>query len=285
MPGSDAPAAAAPALLRALLTEHLDPGYAAAAGKPGKRAAADRIWLVVGALLVATVFAAAAGQARSTEARADTAQQVLADSVRAAQQRTAALAGRRDTLAGQTAAIERAALANDRAGLALLGRLDSVGLSAAATAVTGPGLEVIVTEPAIAPDLTDVAVQRVPGTRQVILDRDLQLAVNALWAAGAEAVAVGGVRIGPDATIRQAGGAILVDNQPIASPYTVAAIGAPPELADGFNRSSALQRLRLLETAYRVGVRVSTVEGLALPAGAGREVRFAEQIPGRQGGR
>ena len=61
--------------------------------------------------------------------------------------------------------------------------------------------------------------ERVEGSRQVILDRDLQLVVNSLWASGAEAISVGGVRIGPNVTIRQAGGGILVDNQPISSPY------------------------------------------------------------------
>ena len=284
MPGPEVPAAAPP-LLQALLTDHLDPGYAAAAAKPGRPAAGARVWQALAALLIAVVFAAAVAQARSTAAVADTAQQVLADSVRGAQQRTAALTERRDALAAQSEAIERRTLAVDEAGRALLGRLDAVSLSAAATALTGPGLEITVTEPAATPDLTDVGAQRIPGTRQVILDRDLQLAVNALWAAGAEAVAVGGVRIGPDATIRQAGGGILVDNQPINSPYTVAAIGSPGQLADSVNRSSALQRLRLLETAYRVGVRVSTADGLSLPAAAGREVRFARQLPGPQGGR
>ena len=116
-----------------------------------------------------------------------------------------------------------------------------------------------------------------PGARQVILDRDLQLVVNALWAGGAEAISVGGVRIGPGVTIRQAGEAILVDNQPVAGPYTVLAIGAPERLAESFGTSTALQRLRLLETAYRVGVSVSTSDELTLPAGGGREVKFGRR--------
>ena len=79
--------------------------------------------------------------------------------------------------------------------------------------------------------------ERIPGSRQVILDRDLQLVVNSLWASGAEAIAVGGVRIGPNVTIRQAGGAILVDNQPISSPYAIVAIGPPHGMQDAFERS------------------------------------------------
>ena len=135
-----------------------------------------------------------------------------------------------------------------------------------------------VTEPGTARDLTDVSKQRVAGSRQVILDRDLQLVVNALWVSGAEAVAVGGVRIGPNVTIRQAGGGILVDNQPIASPYVVLAIGPPHGMHDVFDNSPALQRLRLLETSYGVGVNVSESDELILPAVSLRDVNFAKKI-------
>ena len=88
----------------------------------------------------------------------------------------------------------------------------------------------------------------------MILDRDLQLVVNSLWVSGAEAISVGGVRIGPNVTIRQAGGGILVDNQPISSPYVILAIGPPHAMQEVFDRSPGLQRLRLLETSYGVGV-------------------------------
>ncbi len=116
------------------------------------------------------------------------------------------------------------------------------------------------------------------GSRQVILDRDLQLVVNSLWLSGAEAISVGGVRIGPNVTIRQAGGGILVDNQPITSPYTILAVGPPHAIGDNFDRSSGLQRLRLLESSYGVGVSVAAGDGLVLPAGSVRELNFAKQI-------
>lgn len=270
-----------PSLLRALLSDHLDPGYAAAAAE--RRAAGggprrhDRWWHAAAALVIAAVFAAAVGQARATAPGLNEARQVLADSVRRAEERTGQLTARRDTLAAESDAAERWELAAGDTGRALLGSLDALTLSAATTAVQGPGLQITLTEPDAGADLTDVSKRRLPGTRQVILDRDLQASVNALWAAGAEAVAVSGVRIGPGATLRQAGGAILADNQPIANPYTILAIGDAAALADGFGRSGALQRLRLLEAAYRVGVRVSTEEDLSVPAIAGREVTSAHE--------
>ena len=111
-----------------------------------------------------------------------------------------------------------------------------------------------VTDPGASPNLSDVSKQRVNGSRQIILDRDLQLVVNSLWASGAEAISVGGVRIGPNVTIRQAGGAILVDNNPTSSPYTILAVGPPHAMQDVFDNSPGLQRLRLLEASYGVGV-------------------------------
>ena len=271
-----------PSLLRALLSEHLDPGYAAAAAareRSGTRTARfDWVWQALAALLVTVVFAAAVAQARLVAPGVSEAQQVLLGSVRAEEASTAELTSRRDALASQVDDVQRRTLASGAEGQRLLRSLDALSLSAASTPVIGPGLSVTVTDPGVGPNLSDVSKQRVAGSRQIILDRDLQLVVNSLWASGAEAIALGGVRIGPNMTIRQAGGAILVDNNPVGSPYTILAIGPPHGMQDVFDRSPGLHRLRLLETSYGVGVNVSARDGLTLPAGAVRDVKFAKQI-------
>ncbi|MEV3905622.1 DUF881 domain-containing protein [Mycobacterium sp. NPDC050551] len=270
-----------PSLLRSLLSDHLDPGYAAAAARRADAGPRGRLpewtWQVLAATAVATVFAIAAAQAQTAAPAARETQQVLAGSVRSAQATDDGLAAERDALAEQVDADRRSRLEGDELGRRLLGNLDEATFAAAATAVTGPGLTVTITDPGAGEDLSDVSKQRVAGSRQVILDRDLQLVVNSLWVSGAEAVSVGGVRIGPNVTVRQAGGGILVDNQPIAGPYAILAVG-PPSMAEIFDRTPGLQRLRLLEAAYGVGVGVGTGEDLSLPAGAVRDVRFAKQI-------
>ena len=275
-----------PSLLRSLLSEHLDPGYAAAAARAGERAGGHRVarraWQAAAALLVAAVFAVAVAQARSLAPGVRTAQQVLAGGVRSAGAAGAALDSQRAALAARLDQLQRQRLNDDAEGRRLLAGLDALSLAAATGAVTGPGLVVTVTDPGVGRNLSDVSKQRVSGSRQIILDRDLQLVVNSLWAAGAEAVAVDDVRIGPNVTIRQAGGAILVDNSPISSPYTVRAIGSPHQLRDAFDRSAGLYRLRLLEVSYGVGVSVNasadTGHDLVLTAGTVREVKSAEQI-------
>jgi uncharacterized protein YlxW (UPF0749 family) len=275
-----------PSLLRALLSEHLDPGYAAAADRRSRTATPQTararvfswLWQALAAMLVATVFAAAVAQARSVEPGVRSAQQLLARSVRSTEDTAARLSQRRSALSTRVDDVQRHALADNSEGRRLLTRLDALSLAAASTPIIGPGLTVTVTDPGASPNLSDVSKQRVNGSRQIILDRDLQLVVDSLWASGAEAISVGGVRIGPNVTIRQAGGAILVDNNPTSSPYTILAVGPPHSMRDVFDNSPGLQRLRLLAVSYGVGVTVNVSDGLSLPAGSVREVKFAKQI-------
>lgn len=270
-----------PSLLRSLLSEHLDPGYAAAAaergagGPPRPRWAA---WEAAAALLVALVFAAAVAQARSTAPGVKETQEVLVSSVRASEAAANALAAQRGELTTDVDNLRRSRLEGDAQGQQLLRQLDELGFTGAATKVAGPGVTVTLTDPGVSPDLSDVSKERIPGSRQVVLDRDLQLVVNSLWAAGAEAIAIGGVRVGPNVTIRQAGGAILVDNQPISSPYVVVALGPPHGMQDAFGRSPGFQRMRLLEASYGVAGTVSASDSLTVPAGSSREVKYAKPI-------
>lgn len=274
-----------PSLLRALLSEHLDPGYAAAAAKrdatvapTGRRRAFRWLWQALAALLIATVFAAAVAQARSVAPGVRSAKQLLLGNVRSTENTAAKLAKQRSELSTRVDDVQRHALADNAEGQRLLAQLDALGLAAASTAVIGPGLKVTVTDPGASPNLSDVSKQRVNGSRQIILDRDLQLVVNSLWASGAEAISVGGVRIGPNVTIRQAGGAILVDNNPTSSPYAILAVGPPRAMRDVFDNSPGMQRLRLLQISYGVVITVDVADGLSLPAGSVRDVKFAKQI-------
>lgn len=275
-----------PSLLRSLLTDHLDPGYAAAAerrqasGDSARRTRsrlADGAWLLVGVAAVSVVFGTAAQHAVSMAPATTQTQHVLSANARTAEGRTRDSTATRDALAGQVEAARRSRLAGDAQGRELLAALEQAEFGAGVTAVTGPGLTVTVTEPPPSPNLSDVSKQRVAGNPQTILDRDLQLTVNSLWAAGAEAVSVGGVRIGPNVTMRQAGGGILVDNQPVASPYVVVAIGPPHAMQEVFEHTPAMQRLTLLAASYGVGISVQTRDRLTVSAASVRDVNFARQ--------
>ncbi|GAA3525130.1 membrane protein [Aeromicrobium flavum] len=62
-----------------------------------------------------------------------------------------------------------------------------------------------------------------PGGR--LTDTDLQLVVNGLWLAGAEAVAVDGHRLASTSAIRSAGEAITVNYRSVTEPVVITAIG------------------------------------------------------------
>ena len=86
-------------------------------------------------------------------------------------------------------------------------------------------------------------------------DDDLQLVVNALWAAGAEAISINGQRLGPTTAIRFAGEAVLVDFRPVTNPYEISAIGDPDTLSldvpDGPAGQSPGGDLRVVRAALR----------------------------------
>ncbi|MBD8507608.1 DUF881 domain-containing protein [Hoyosella sp. G463] len=276
-----APRSPQPSLLRALLTSHLDPGYAAArarAQRSGGRLRhplADVAWLVVGAFLIGIALGGARGWAEQRAPDTELLLATLRAEARQASARVDALAIERDQLAAE--------IGDSRSRLAELGgpagrAVDELALiehAVSATPVEGAGIEVDLAEPAEANAITGTG--RVGATRNTLLDRDLQIVVNALWAAGAEAIAVDGVRIGAHTAIRQAGRAILVDNHVISEPYVISAIGEPRRLQSSFIASGAYVRMSGLGQLYGIGFAVRDAEHLELPGASVREMRLAEQ--------
>ncbi|AOD23362.1 DUF881 domain-containing protein [Rhodococcus sp. D-6] len=265
-----------PSLLKSLLEDHLDPGYAAsaadrAAGRSSTSPRASRAWLGVGVLLAGLVIGVAYAQNADVQAGTDSTRAEILDSLRAGDERIAALTAQRDEL-GAAVDERRTALFSDGGdGATILDRLRDAEAAAAATPVRGPGITVTLTEPTARPNLSDAArIEDRPTA--LVLDRDLQSVVNALWAAGAEAVEVGGVRVGPGVTIRQAGGAMLVDNRPVFSPYTVSAVGSPSRLQTTFVVSDAYLRIAGIQQLYGVGFTLAEEDDLEFPAATVRKL-------------
>ncbi len=265
-----------PSLLKSLLEDHLDPGYAAsaadrAAGRPSTSPRAARAGLGAGVLLAGLVIGVAYAQNADVQAGTDSTRAEILDSLRAGDERIAALTARRDEL-GAAIDERRTALFSDGGdGASVLDELRDAETAAAATPVRGPGVTVTLTEPAARPNLSD-ATRLEDRPTALVLDRDLQSVVNALWAAGAEAIEVGGVRVGPGVTIRQAGGAMLVDNRPVFSPYTVSAVGSPSRLQTSFVVSDAYLRIAGIRQLYGVGFALTEEDDLELPAATVRKL-------------
>lgn len=273
-----------PSLLRTLLSDHLDAGYAeAAAARQNGAATRPRLaewgWQAIAAIAVAAVFAAAVAQTTRIAPGVKQEKQGLLTSIRSEQRDSGALESTRDQLSAEVAGARRSQLEGNEQGKELLNRLDQLGLAAATTEVRGPALIVTLADPGSTGDLSDVSKERIPRSQQVILDRDMQLVVNSLWTSGAEAISISDVRIGPNVTMRQAGGAILVDNHPTSSPYRIVAIGPANTMKSTFERSPGMTRMRLLQKSYGIRLTLATQDDMQMAPAANRDVKYAREIP------
>src|SRR4051794_18879049 len=201
------------ALLEAVVADALDPAYSAAAerrrDRPPRARSATVALLVAGGLVLGLVL----GRERLVAPSAEDARSALLGDARARTATVDELSSRVDALRQETNALQLSVLDASRQGRALASRTADLETATAATAVTGPGVEVTVDD---APDAggDGTSSERRPDGTVVpgrVTDRDLQDVVNALWAGGAEAISVGGIRLSPTTAIRTAGQTILAD--------------------------------------------------------------------------
>jgi len=141
-------------------------------------------------------------------------------------------------------------------------RLRDVQVWAGTTPMSGRGLEVQLADSRRAPKKVDE-----PDRESLsVHDVDLQLVVNALWAAGGEAVAVNGQRLVATSPIRAAGETITVNFRPLVPPYKIEVIGADKKQ---FERSAVAQRFRQWVEDYGLGFSVRAKKKIVVPAYAG----------------
>jgi uncharacterized protein YlxW (UPF0749 family) len=137
--------------------------------------------------------------------------------------------------------------------------LEQLRLVLGLTPVEGPGVRVVLA-PGPEPPQSLQAVGILPPEVQA---QDLAGLVNELWSAGAEAMAINGVRILATTGIREAGGDIMIAGVIVPPPYDVEAIGNLAALQAGLAiRGGFVEGLRSVGLA----VEVEPEELLRLPA-------------------
>lgn len=152
---------------------------------------------------------------------------------------------------------------------ALLARLEGLRAAAGLEPLTGPGVVVELEDsPRVPTSAAEEADLR-------IHDTDLRLVVNALWQAGAEAVAVNGQRVVSTTAIRRAGGVVLVNYHAVASPYRVVALGDAQALEEGLSRAGIVRQFEVWREVYGLGFTVGSAVSLVIPGlAASPEVRW-----------
>ena len=254
-------------LLLELLRDSGDPGYAEAAQRRAAAHAPEpRGWFhttvaVLSLALVGLLLSAAAVQTRNAVPSVQAQRAALLTRIDQGTAATDDLRAQVDALRLEVATAESAALSQSAAGRAASARLAQQQAAAAFTAVQGPGLEVVVDDAKGA--ATSAADKPELGH---VLDQDLQMAVNGVWQAGAEAVTVNGLRLSSRTAIRSAGGAILVDYRPLTQPYRVEGIGDPATMSSRFTAGPAGRALAALRDTYGIRFTVSTKDLIAMAA-------------------
>jgi uncharacterized protein YlxW (UPF0749 family) len=246
------------------------PAAPAGAAGLGRRATAAVTLLALGVVTGTAIAQVRARQEASSGLRAE-----LAAEVRDRTAATERLALSAEQLRAQVAAAQDEVLGADAAGREAARRLIRLGLASATIAVTGPGLVVT---------LDDAPAQVAPGEEPLrggtpvdgrVQDRDLQDVVNALWAAGAEAISVNDVRLTALTAIRSAGDAVLVDFRLLSPPYTVKAVGEPARLELGLLDGPAGRRLNTYVMEYGLAFKARRASSLDLPGASTPELRAA----------
>ena len=268
-------------LLDAVLAETLDPAYAQAAAaraatgsprRPRRRARTMvALTMAVAGLLVAVTYDQAAASAQGREqVRA-----ALVDDIRRDSEVTDELAVQLESLRAEVTSTRDDLLAASAVGQRALDDLARAEDGGAAVPVAGPGLLVTLANADPEADDDPVGGGADDDPRGRVRDGDLQLVVNALWSAGAEAISINGQRLGPATAIRFAGEAVLVDFRPVTNPYEVSAIGDPDTLLSEFLASPEVNALAVISESFGLRFEFAREDELSLPAAGIPELRSA----------
>ncbi|GAA1926187.1 DUF881 domain-containing protein [Streptantibioticus ferralitis] len=271
-------------LLTNIMEHSLDDGYAEATARRGEtgrsrlpRTTRARAVFAVGLVVAAVVLTLGAAQTQYSAPTLAKERQELINRIGTETRGTDQLQKNVDSLRGQVEAQQRDALPRHGEDDA-----DLMGLLAGATAVTGPGVQLVVDDAKEASTGSGSAPRESSGFSDTgrVRDRDLQRVVNGLWQSGAEAVSINGQRLTALSAIRAAGAAILVDNKPLVPPYTVLAIGDGQRLSTSFQDSPDGQYLHVLQQNYGIRSSISVQREVRLPAAPSVAVRIAMPVPG-----
>ncbi|HET7686730.1 MAG TPA: DUF881 domain-containing protein [Candidatus Limnocylindria bacterium] len=248
---------------------------------PARRRMSTRTqWVISVAMALATVGFVGAAQFNSSVERTaftTSAQEVLAIQIGQLEAEQQAL---QDQLAAVNAQIEtfQASAPGSEADLAALNaRLATARAAAGLTPLRGPGVQI---------EIADSLRQVPPGesaANYLVLAEDLRAIVVALWASGAEAIAINGERLVSTTSIRAVGNPVLVNDSYLQPPFVIQAIGPPEGLAAFESHPSFLSTVQRRIDAFGLEYAWATMDQLDLPAFVGTPT-FREGVPVRPEG-
>lgn len=244
--------------------------------RSGKRTPGWSLGVPVIALAAGLLFTTSATTADGTSLREDRRLELAQliddrrDRLAAMEQRAATL---RDDVGRQTDALAGADLPIRQQ------RERAAGYEAAAafTKVRGPGLTVQLDD---APHPANAnRPEGVSNDDLVVHQQDVQAVVNALWAGGAEAMTIMGVRVISTSAVRCVGNTLLLHGVPYSPPFAITAIGDPGRLAGSLAAAEGVKQFREAAADFGLGYSEKAHGEVTLPAFTGSgAVTVAEVI-------
>lgn len=156
-------------------------------------------------------------------------------------------------------------------------RADRYRSDAGFSALAGPGLTVTLDD-ALRPD--GLRPDGAEADDLLVHQEDMQAVVNALWAGGAEAMSIMGVRVISTSAVICVGPVLLLHGRPYSPPYVITAIGNPEALRAALADSPGVQLFREAADAYGLGYRETVEEDVTVPAYDGTSTLRSGQVPG-----
>ncbi len=137
-------------------------------------------------------------------------------------------------------------------------------VSAGLVAITGPGLQITLDD---APrSASGVLPTGATGDDVVIHQSDVQAVVNALWAAGADGVAIMGQRLIATSAVRCVGNTLLLQGRTYSPPFVVTAIGEADDMRAELEASPGVELLQQAVDDFGLTFQVRQTRTVELPA-------------------
>jgi uncharacterized protein YlxW (UPF0749 family) len=215
------------------------------------------------ALIAGLLFTTSANTAQGTALRDDRSPQfasLIADRSRQLANDEAT----RAALAGDVDALTSSVGGSDGDIAAQQGRADANRAAAGLTAVHGPGVQVSLNDAPLRPDGSLPQGAKVDDL--VVHQQDVQAVVNALWAGGAEAMTIMGVRVISTVAVRCVGNTLLLNGRVYSPPFVIVAIGPRDGMDQALDASEGVQAFRNAVAAYHLGWSVDWKDDVTLPA-------------------
>jgi uncharacterized protein YlxW (UPF0749 family) len=200
----------------------------------------------------------------------------LAELIAERQDRVLEVEARLAPLQRDVEALTEALAATDTPIQAERDRADIYRTDAGFTALRGPGLTVVLDD-ALRPD--GLRPEGAEADDLLVHQQDMQAVVNALWAGGAEAMSIMGVRVIATSAVICVGPVLLLHGRPYSPPYVVTAIGDPDELRAALTQSPGVQLFREAADAYGLGYEETVEEEVTVPAYDGTSTLRSGRVP------